>query len=194
MKETFYIIIFIIVFYIVFILKDSSLTSFTDGDTTVYVRDGKDMEQSAQLLTELTKKMFELRDYLVHNIDTFDDKDKDHVNLLKVNFTKSRTKIYETDFNSSYTSYAVNKGEEIAFCIRCKPSGELHNINLLMYVAVHEMAHTACSENGHTALFNYIFKFMLNKAVDIKLYTYENYQTNPVTYCGMNLHTNVLNN
>jgi len=192
MKETLYIIIFIIVFYIVFILKDSNLIGFTYGDNTVYVRDGKDKERSAELLNNLTNNMFRLRDYLVENIEMFSN-NKDYIELLKKNFTKSRTKIYETDFNSSYTSYAVNKGEELAFCIRCKPSGELHDMNLLMYVAVHEMAHTACPENGHTPLFNEIFKFMLEEAVKIGLYRYEDYSRYPVVYCGMKLYTNILN-
>lgn len=194
MKETLYIIIFVIVFYIIFILKDYNLVGFTVDGTTVYVRDGEDKERSAKLLNDLSNRMFKLRNYLVHNIENFSNSDKkDYIELLKVNFTKSRTKIYETDFNSSYTSYAVNKGEELVFCLRCKPSGELHDINLLMYVAVHEMAHTACPENGHTPLFNKIFKFMLEEAVKIGLYKYEDYSRNPVVYCGMRLYTNILN-
>ncbi len=192
MKETLYIIIFIIVFYIVFILKDSNLIGFTYGDNTVYVRDNEDKERSARLLNELTNNMFKLRDYLVENIEMFSN-NKDYIELLRKNFTRSRTKIYETDFNSSYTSYAVNKGEELAFCLRCKPSGELHDMNLLMYVAVHEMAHTACPENGHTPLFNDIFRFMLEEAVKIGLYRYEDYSRYPVIYCGMKLYTNILN-
>jgi hypothetical protein len=192
MKETLYIIIFIIVFYIVFILKDSNLIGFTYGDNIVYVRDGTDKDRSAKLLNDLTNNMFKLRDYLVENIEMFSN-NKDYIELLKKNFTRSRTKIYETDFNSSYTSYAVNKGEELAFCLRCKPSGELHDMNLLMYVAVHEMGHTACPENGHTPLFNEIFKFMLEEAVKIRLYRYDNYSRYPVVYCGMKLYTNILN-
>jgi predicted metal-dependent hydrolase len=192
MQETLYIIIFVIVFYIVFILKDYNLVGFTINGNTVYVRDGEDKERSAQLLNDLTDNMFKLRDYLVNNIEMFTS-NKNYIDLLRQNFTRSRTKIYETDFNSSYTSYAVNKGEELAFCIRCKPSGELHDMNLLMYVAVHEMAHTACPENGHTPLFNEIFRFMLQQAVKIKLYDYKDYSRHPVVYCGMRLYTNILN-
>ena len=192
MQETLYIIIFVIVFYIVFILKDYNLVGFTINGNTVYVRDGEDKERSAQLLNDLTDNMFKLRDYLVNNIEMFTS-NKNYIDLLRQNFTRSRTKIYETDFNSSYTSYAVNKGEELAFCLRCKPSGELHDMNLLMYVAVHEMAHTACPENGHTHLFNEIFRFMLQQAVKIKLYEYDDYSRHPVVYCGMRLYTNILN-
>jgi hypothetical protein len=62
-----------------------------------------------------------------------------------------------------------------------------------MYVAVHEMAHTACPENGHTPLFNDIFRFMLEEAVKIGLYQYDDYSRHPVFYCGMRLYTNILN-
>lgn len=193
MKETLYIIIFVIVFYIVFILKDGTLVGFKIDDNIIYVRDGSDMRRSADLLNILINNMFQLRDYLVNNIDDFPT-NREYIMLLKQNFTRLRTKIYETSFNSSYTSYAVNKGEELAFCIRCKPSGELHDINLLLYVAIHEMAHTACPENGHTPLFNKIFRFMLEQAVKMNLYTYDDYSQNPVVYCGMKLYTNILNN
>ncbi len=194
MKETLYIIIFIIVFYVIFILKDYNLVGFTIDGNTVYVRDGEDKRKSAELLNDLTNRMFALRDYLVNNIEMFSNQSElDYIERLKNKFTRTGTKIYETDFNSSYTSYAINKGEEIAFCIRCKPSGELHDINLLMYVAVHEMAHTACKDNGHTELFNKVFRFLLTQAVKLGLYEYEDYNRNPVIYCGMRLHTNILN-
>jgi hypothetical protein len=55
------------------------------------------------------------------------------------------------------------------------------------------MAHSACPEQGHTPLFNKIFHFMLNEAVKINIYVYENYSVSPVFYCGMKLNTNILN-
>jgi len=193
MKETIYIIIFIIVFYIVFLLKNDNLVEFIiDGDS-VYVRKNNiNKEECALVLNKIIDRMFKLKNYLVNNIDKFKN-EQEYIQLLNVNFTRTRTKIYETDFESSYTSYAINKGEEIALCLRCKNTGNIHNINLLMYVAVHEMAHTACPENGHTPLFNNIFRFMLEQAVKIGLYRYEDYSRYPVVYCGMKLYTNILN-
>ena len=79
------------------------------------------------------------------------------LNQFNENFNPNRTKIYETSLTSNYTSYSINKGEELSFCLRSKSTGKLHDINLLMYVAVHELAHTACPETGHTPLFNKIF-------------------------------------
>ena len=34
---------------------------------------------------------------------------------------------------------------------------EIHDMNTLIYVVIHEMAHVACPEYGHTKLFKEIF-------------------------------------
>jgi predicted metal-dependent hydrolase len=192
MKETLFIIIFVIIFYIVFILNDSSLIKFTNNGHDVFVRDSQDKEHSAELLGRLIYQMYYLRDYLINNIQLYEEY-AEYIKLMDKNFNRKRTKIYETSLNSNYTSYSINKGEELVFCLRCKKTHKLHTLNLLMYVAVHEMAHTACPENGHTALFNKIFRFMLETAVKLNLYIYEDYSVHPVEYCGMNLYTNILN-
>ena len=192
MKETLIIIVFIIVFYIVFIMNDSSLVKFEIDGNIVLVRDMPDKEQSSKLLNELINRMYALKKYVVDNRDKYPEY-IEYINQFNENFTKSRTKIYETSLTSEYTSYSINKGEELVFCIRSKSTKKLHDINLLMYVAVHELAHTACPETGHTPLFNKIFKFLLERAMEIHLYYYEDYSNHPIEYCGMRLYTNILN-
>lgn len=192
MKETLIIIVFIIVFYIVFIMNNSNLVKFDIDGNTVLVRDTPDKEQSSKLLNELINRMYSLKKYVVDNKNKYPEY-IDYINQFNENFTKTRTKIYETSLTSEYTSYSINKGEELVFCLRSKSSGKLHDINLLSYVAVHELAHTACPETGHTPLFNKIFKFLLERAMEIHVYYYEDYANYPVEYCGMKLYTNILN-
>ena len=192
MKETLFIIFCVVIFCVVYMLNDSSLIKIERNGNTVMVRESPNKEQSADLLSQLIINMFKLRDYLVENKSNFPE-EEEYIDLLEKNFNKNRTKIYETSLNSKYTSYSINKGEELVFCLRCKQTNNLHSLNLLTYVAVHEMAHTACSETGHTPLFNHIFKFMLEQAVELKIYEYEDYSKNPVEYCGMKLYTNILN-
>lgn len=192
MKETLIIIVFIIVFYIVFIMNGSSLVKFEVDGNPILVRDTPDKNESAKLLSELTNRMYSLQKYVVDNKDKYPEY-KDYIEQFNQNFNHNRTKIYETSLNSEYTSYSINKGEELVFCLRSKSTMKLHGINLLMYVAVHELAHTACPETGHTPLFNKIFKFLLERAIEINLYYYEDYSSNPVEYCGMKLYTNILN-
>ena len=192
MKETLIIIVFIIVFYIVFIISDSSLVKIEVNGNIVLVRDTPDKEQSAKLLSELINRMYALKQYVVDNKNKYPDY-IEYINQFNENFTKSRTKIYETSLTSEYTSYSINKGEELVFCLRSKSSFKLHDINLLAYVAVHELAHTACPDTGHTPLFNKIFKFLLERAMEIHVYYYEDYANHPIEYCGMKLYTNILN-
>lgn len=192
MKETLFLVIFVIIFYIVFILNDTSLVKVETNGNIIMVRESTDKYESAILLENLINRMYKLRNYLISNINNFPEYNE-YIMLMDENFNTRRTKIYEAAHNTDYTSYSVNKGEELVFCLRCKKSNALHDINLLTYVAVHEMAHTACPETGHTPLFNKIFKFMLEQAVNIHLYIYEDYSEYPVEYCGMRLYTNILN-
>ena len=68
--------------------------------------------------------------------------------------------INESSEDSIYTSYSINKGEQIVFCLRSKRfKDQIHRLNLVMYVAIHELAHVACPEYGHTDLFKKIFAF-----------------------------------
>lgn len=182
----------ILIFIFLFLNKNSNLTliRLNDGNS-ILVRERFDKYESAILLNNLIKNMYNLREILIKNKNLYSD-NIEYIELLESNFNKKRTKIYENSLNSNYTSYSVNKGEEFVFCLRCKRTKNLHALNLLTYVAVHEMAHAGCPEIGHTRLFNHVFRFFLNVAVDNGIYTYEDYYNNPIEYCGLKLHTNIL--
>lgn len=135
--------------------------------------------------------MFKLKNYLYSNKDNFPEF-KDYIKQLHRNLNKDRTLIYENDPKSELTSFSVNKGEEIAFCLKSKKTGDIHNTNLIMYVAIHEMAHIACPEIGHGELFKKIFKFLTEQAIEINIYSYDDYDSKPVEYCGMILSSNIL--
>ena len=192
MKDSILICAIIILIYIFLFSNDSELVLFNSKGNNVLVRKLPNMNNSAILLESLVNRMYSLRDHLQKNKNKYLDY-SDCINLLLKNFNKIRTTIYENDPDSNYTSYSVNKGEEFVFCLKCKETKKLHNINLLYYVAVHEMAHAGCYEIGHTPLFNKIFKFYLEVAIGIDLYCYEDYSNVPINYCGMNLYTNILN-
>lgn len=93
--------------------------------------------------------------------------------------------LQETDSDSEYTSYTVNKGDEISLCLRSKKIGELHDINLIMYVVLHELSHVACPEEHHTELFKKIFAFFIQIAIMLGIYHKVNYQIDPHEYCGI---------
>ena len=179
--------------YTMYSIRRNRLTVVESNDTgmKLMVYNDKNKKASADLLSEVIKRMFKLRNSLIANKKTYPEYQQ-YIELLEENFNDERTKIYENDPNSDLTSYSVNKGEELAFCLKSKRTGDLHEINLLLYVAIHEMAHMACPEIGHGDLFKKIFKFLTLEAIKLNLYTKDDYSSNPVEYCGMILSSSIV--
>jgi predicted metal-dependent hydrolase len=87
--------------------------------------------------------------------------------------------------DSKYTSYSVNKGEKIVFCIRDKNENEtLVNENIMMFVSIHELAHLMTKSVGHGPEFWTNFKILLKIAIDNNLYQYIDFNRKPEPYCG----------
>lgn len=96
---------------------------------------------------------------------------------IKENFPSVRGK--EVSFN-------INKGEHISLCLRdfIKPE-TFHNFNDIMFVAIHEIAHSTAISYGHDDEFWYNFKILLEHAIEFNLYKFTDYKKNPVNYCSM---------
>jgi hypothetical protein len=158
-----------------------------------YVRDQQDKNEAVKILSDLRQNLKKLINFIEEN--SANDKEyhiyKDNINSIKNKIDE--VVIKETPSNSSYTSYSVNKGEELYLCIRSKNTNKIHNINDLLYVAIHEVAHIGCPEIGHTDLFFKINLYLLKKAVEFNLYKYDNYNNKPREYCGINLNNTLLN-
>ena len=106
--------------------------------------------------------------------------------------------IYEiSPLNSSgLTSYTQDK-KTLIFCLRKKEKNasgenELHDINILMFVVIHEISHMAGNQWGHPVSFWVLFKFLLENAVECNIYKAINYGLYPVNYCGLKLEWNPL--
>jgi len=163
-----------------------------DGNN-YYVRNDNNKDEAVKILSELRENLKKLINFIEEN--STNDKEyyiyKNNINSIKNKIDEVIIK--ETPSNSSYTSYSVNKGEELYLCIRSKKTNEIHDINDLLYVAIHEIAHIGCPEIGHTELFFKINLYLLKKAVEFNLYKYDNYNNKPREYCGINLNNTLLN-
>ena len=84
--------------------------------------------------------------------------------LLKVD-PDVASKINIQDDTSSYT---INK-KNMHLCLRDE-DGEYFNKNMLIYVAIHELAHCKCKSIGHTPEFYRIMDEMLEKAKKLGIY------------------------
>lgn len=91
-------------------------------------------------------------------------------------------------------SFNINKGEHISLCLRdfINPD-EFHNFNDIMFVAIHELAHSTAISYGHDDEFWYNFKILLEHAIEFNLYTFKDYKNSPVNYCSMSITYTPLN-
>ena len=106
--------------------------------------------------------------------------------VTRMNERFNANNITESGKNNQYTSYSVNKGEKIVFCIRQKDEDEtLVDENTISFVAIHELAHIMTKSVGHTTEFWDNFKRLLKEAIEHKLYVKEDYSSNPKEYCGI---------
>jgi len=187
-------ILIILVFFLLFILyyeynNYDMINIISDIDAKEYsVRNREDKNRAANMLAKINMNIHKLSLYLVNNIKKYKEYEP---YIIQLNNNIKNVVISETPYNSNYTSYTVNKGDKILFCLRKKVNSNLldknnlHDINLIMYVALHEISHVACPEYNHTPLFNKIFKFFCLEAVNIGIYTKIDYSKYPELYCGL---------
>lgn len=189
-------IILILIFIAVFVVfklsygsNDLVYEKATFDNNYYLVRNVNDKSIAADKLALIKQNMIKLITYLKDNLKKFPK------NTQYVKDLVSRTKvihIMESSSDEKYTSYTINKGEKIVLCLRSKTLNTIHDMNTIMYVVIHEMAHIGCPEYGHTPLFKEIFKFLLTQASIIKIYTPIDYRLNPQDYCGMTINEYLL--
>ena len=108
------------------------------------------------------------------------------VNVLIQRFRPEN--LCENDIDASSTSYSENKGDRIVVCLRDKaPPHKLVELNTVMFVILHEMAHLMTTTVGHTPEFWTNFRRILHDASSIQIYSPVNYARAPVSYCGMTI-------
>ena len=161
------------------------------------VRDLSDKYTAVNLLATMRLNIIKLKDHLNSKKNTDYKEYKQYIEQLSnrihnVTISESRgnedVKDENGDNKEIVTSYSVNKGEELVFCLRSrKEKDTFHTINILMYVILHEISHIACPEYGHGPLFKKIFAFFTKTAMELKIYEYDDYAKTPKEYCGIYL-------
>jgi len=155
--------------------KLEKLTSTIDNrEYTVQVKE--DAQGAADLIAVIRQKLVLLVEHLKKAYP------RDHrTEMISDNFNPDRLK--EGIDSPDYTSYSVNKGEQIVLCLRNKD--KLMDINTMMFVVLHEMAHLSTADIGHTPEFWDNFKWILLEAMNIGIYTKQDFNKKSVEYCGM---------
>jgi len=151
------------------------------------VRKLDDKNEAADLLANIRLKLIRL----CEDLELKDIDNKDVYRLVK-RFQPNN--ITEGSSNEKYTSYSVNKGEKVVFCLRSRDKKkQLVKENTMMFVALHELAHIMTVSVGHTDEFWDNFRFLLKRAIALGLYVPEDYENKPVDYCGIKITNSPLN-
>ena len=184
-----YVLIIFIVVVSIKIYRESDVFNLkcivSDVDGNKYcVRERNKLTLAADMLARTTTKLKQLVAYVSEKFP-----DRENIKRLKDGFNPK--KVVETLPTSEFTAYSENKGEKIAFCLDAeKGNNKLIDENTLMFVGIHEISHVATKSVGHTDEFWKNFKFLLEQAVEIKIYTPVDYKKNPKRYCGMEITDN----
>lgn len=157
----------------------------------------EDPSRAAALMDEITQRIVLLLKYVKHKYG--DGKDApiteyDHA-ILRALRGYNPDNLFENHPHniSGDTSYTINKGKKMAICLRDKETLQLHDINTMMFVVLHELAHIASESVGHSDNeFWRNFKFILQNAAECGIYHVEDYSIHPMRYCGMTVTYNPL--
>ena len=96
--------------------------------------------------------------------------------------------ISESMKSSVYTSYSVNKGQKLVICIKEKDIEEtLIDLNTIMFVVIHELAHIITKSIGHTEEFWENMRFLLKISIKLGIYQEVDYKNKPEDYCGITI-------
>jgi predicted metal-dependent hydrolase len=148
------------------------------------VRDMADRQEAADLMAKTRLKMKRLKIYVENKFP-----DKPQVKQLAKNFDADAHRLGESTPDDEFTSFSVNKGESVQFCLRQRDGSDesLVNENIIMFVAIHEMGHIITPTVGHGPDFWNNFAWLLEQAETLGVYTPQNFSSHPVAYCGMKI-------
>jgi hypothetical protein len=154
-------------------------------DNKIYrVRDMPDKQKAADLLANVRIKIESL--YMALR-DKFPNKPQ--VKQWMRNFKPDPERFAESTPAEEHTSYSVNKGEKIHLCLRQR-EGENETLvseNVMVFVALHEMGHTITPTLGHGPDFWNNFGWLLKQAEAKGIYSYQDFKSHPVSYCGLSI-------
>jgi len=182
----------------------SVVRSSIDGREYV-VQNKPDKQQAADILANVRARMIRLVAYVkkTNGSGGISDKNGGGPKAAKgdeqqYGSYQSRAKRLASRFNPDrisegnedvrYTTYTLNKGEKVVFCLRARDEDDrVHDLSMMSFVAIHELAHIASVTEHHTPEFQANFAWLLRNAVSCGVYTFEDFKARPRRYCGIDV-------
>ena len=169
--------------------RNKDLTYITSKiDNRKYlVRNLPDKQKAADLIATVRRNLVKLSQELKK-------KNEGNIDIERMINNFNPNNIVESEKNNKYTSYSINKGEKTIYCLRSRDDkNELVKLNTIMFVALHELAHTMTKSIGHTKEFWDNFRLLLRNAIKLNIYNRVNYNEKPVKYCGIEITDDPMN-
>ena len=138
-----------------------------------------DSKDAANVLASVRRDLESLVDHAAAEFP-----DDESLARLKAKFDPNA--ISEGSPGSGYTSYTVDKGARIVLCIR-QADHTFVPKNVIMYVAIHELAHIMSTSVGHTEEFWTKFERLLDIARVHGSYKDQDFKKAPQPYCGIHI-------
>ena len=144
------------------------------------VKDSVTKQEAADQLAKIRHKLLKLIKYLQTH---YPEDERVHRVIKKFNYNNISEHFPSS--NSNLTSYSINKGDKMVFCLRQHDTNKsMVDENTLMFVSLHELAHVMTISVGHEKEFWDNFKFLLKNAIKTGLYQYHPYHIKTQRYCG----------
>jgi len=182
------IVLILVIIYLVYLHNYNAnllKVKSTIDNNDYYVQDKEDAQDAANLIAKIKDKLKSLIEHLSKQYPS-----DERTIRIKQNYRENSLKEGVDDPN--YTSYSVNKGEQIILCLRNKD--KLMDLNTMMFVVLHEIGHLASESIGHTDEFWSNFKWILEESINIGIYVRQDFDSKPVEYCGMSITSSPLDN
>ncbi len=181
-----FLIIIIVLAYVGLSMKQSkypmAYVESTVDKQRYYVRNLPDKQEAADRLARIRENLCRLKNHLAETHER-----KPFVKQLVANFTCTSDQFSESTPEAVHTSYTVDK-EKVYMCLRQRNAQEeLVSENVLVFVALHEMAHMGTSSIGHSPDFWNNFAWLLTQAEELGVYKYTDFAAHPVEYCGVHI-------
>lgn len=98
--------------------------------------------------------------------------------------------VSEGSAHSGYTSFTIDK-HKVVLCLR-QEDDSFAPPNVVMYVALHELAHMGTKEIGHPPAYWSLFSDILRESVKLGVYRKQDYAADPQPFCGIVVDSSVI--
>jgi hypothetical protein len=192
------VLIIYFIYKVFFIFNENKyITSQTDNNLYIirrgHTKSNEYLQNSANVLGLINLRVLKLIEHLNKN----EIKEKKYW-IDKLSSRYNHSILSEAAIDERYTTFTINKND-MHICLRTRDDTEsLYDINILMYVVIHELAHLCNFDRygnpiqGHGIEFKNIFKTLIEESIKIGIYDYQNYNEKPVEYCGIIINSNIL--